>query len=295
MISFAYEWIARNKAAAHSGRCPCRTRGRRRLGCGHPRIEERGFEVEEAPHVRDRSRYLAGPDAGRLEDLQAALDDPAVDVVWFARGGYGTTRLLPSLSAERIPSKRKLLAGYSDATALFAWSDRAPSLSALYAPSLQELGREGVCHLDSVWAALDGRPATVPGIGPGSKVGPYGIAGGCLSLLSVLAGTPWAPDVKGRWLFLEDVGEPLYRLDRMMTHLNQAGWFESAAGLLLGSFRGLGPDEAPSDVAIRALELAGPDKPVISGLPVGHTKNKHALPFDSPALWDGKQLTFVSR
>ena len=255
-------------------------------------LVERGHSVEEAPHVRERVGYLAGRDAERFEDLQSALEDPEVDVVWFGRGGYGTTRLLPLLSSERIPEKSKLLAGYSDATALFAWSQRVPGLRPLYAPSVQELCRAGVCQMDSLWAALAGNPRCVPALGPDSNAGPFPIVGGCLSILSALAGTPWAPDVKGHWLFLEDVGEPLYRLDRMMTHLQQAGWFDFAAGLLLGSFRGMTPGEMPTDVAVRALELLGPRKPLVSGIPVGHMKGKHALPLGRPALWDGAALVF---
>jgi len=255
-------------------------------------LVERGHSVEEAPHVREHERYLAGLDPERLEDLQSALDDPEVDVVWFARGGYGTTRLLPLLSSESIPARSRLLAGYSDATALFAWSQRIPGLSPLYAPSVQELGRPGVCELDSLWASLAGNPRPVPGLGPALKAGPFSVVGGCLSVLSALTGTPWAPEVKGCWLFLEDVGEPLYRLDRMMTHLQQCGWFDAAAGLILGSFRGRGPDEAPADVTSRALELLGPDKPLLSDVPVGHLKGKHVLPFEWPVLWNGEELVF---
>ena len=257
-------------------------------------LAERGFKVQEAPHTRHRLGYLAGPDSARLEDLQDALDDPGVDAVWFARGGYGTTRLLPLLSPERIPAKPKLLLGYSDATAFFAWSQAIESLTSFYAPSVQELGREGVCNLESVWAALECKPAPIPGSGPAAPSGPHPVVGGCLSILSVLAGTPWAPDLRGHWLFLEDVGEPLYRLDRMLTHLHQAGWLDAVEGLVLGSFRGLGPGETAADVAARARELLGPGKPLISGLPVGHVKGKHVLPLEEPALWNGSVLAFPS-
>lgn len=255
-------------------------------------LEARGHGVEFGPHVFSRWGYLAGVDAERLADLQAALDDPDLDVIWFARGGYGTTRLLPALSESRLALKSKILAGYSDATALHAWAQKAGGAGLLYAPSAQELGREGVCQLDSLWAALEGGRTRIPASGPAAACGPFPVVGGCLSLLTVLVGTPWEPDVTARWLFLEDVGEPLYRLDRMMTHLSQAGWFERCAGVLLGSFRGFGESGAPEDVTSRALELLGPGKPLVFGLPVGHTRGKHTLPLEVPALWDGGEVVF---
>ena len=116
--------------------------------------------------------------------------------------------------------------------------------------------------------------------------------GGCLSLLSVLVGTPWEPAVAGRWLLLEDVGERLYRADRLMTHLAQAGWMERCAGLLLGGFTGMGEGESPAAVALRASELLGPHKPLVSGLPVGHLTGKHTLTLERPARWDGRRLVF---
>jgi muramoyltetrapeptide carboxypeptidase len=254
-------------------------------------LRDRGFTVEEAPHARAREGYLAGRDEDRLEDLQSALDDPLVDVVWFARGGYGTTRLLPKLSADGLTAHPKVLAGFSDATALFAWAQGIRGVRRLYAPSAQELGREGVCALDDLWKSLDGSPCTLPGKGPKGPLGPFSVEGGCLTLCSVLAGTSFAPDLEGRWLFLEDVGEPMYRIDRMVTHLDQAGWLRGAEGLLLGGFTGMGEGEGPDQVVARLRELVGGQKPIISGLPAGHLKGKRVLPLGEAAHWDGRILT----
>ena len=254
-------------------------------------LGRRGFTARISPHAQERHGYLAGADESRLSDLQAALDDPDVDVVCFARGGYGTTRLLPLLSREGLARHPKILAGFSDATALLAWAQDVPGVRRLYAPSVQELAREGVCEMDSLWAALEGRDVQIPAEGnPDEAAGPFPVAGGCLTLLSVSVGTPWEPDVSGCWLFLEDVGEPLYRIDRMMTHLQQAGWFGRAAGLLLGGFTGMGEGESPSQAAQRARQLLGSHKPLLTGLPVGHLKGKRALPLGCPATWDGSAL-----
>lgn len=264
------------------------------LDAGLAVLRARGHEVVEGARVRDRKGYLAGDDAGRLGDLQEALDDPRCDVLWFARGGYGTTRILPALRwGPRRPPK--WLCGFSDATALYLWAARHANLRCLYAPSVTELGREGVWDETSLWAALGGAPEPVPGAGPAGVAGPFPVVGGCLSLCVCAAGTAWAPDTSGRWLFLEDVGERLYRVDRMVTHLAQAGWFDRAAGVLLGAFTGMGEGEAPADVAARVRELLPPGAPLVVELPVGHTRGKHTLPLGVPARWDGSRLHFTGR
>jgi len=253
-------------------------------------LRERGFTVELAPHVLNREGYLAGPDAVRLRDLQDALDDPGVDTLWFARGGYGTTRLLGHLTAEHLSRNSKLLVGFSDATALFAWASRLPNARCFYAPSVQELAREGVCHLPSLWEALRGETVSIPAEGPAEHAGPFPVAGGCLTICSVSVGTSWEPEVEGRWLLLEDVGEPLYRIDRMLTHLAQAGWFKRCAGVLLGGFTGLGEGETYDGVADRTAHLLPPGTPLLTRLPVGHMKGKHTLPLCGTAAWNGEAL-----
>lgn len=261
------------------------------LAAGIALLRQRGFEVAEGAHVRGAKGYLAGTDGERLADLQKALDDPEVDAVWFARGGYGTQRLLPAL---RVPllDRPKFLVGFSDATALFLWALRNGIFRLLYAPSMQELARPGVCDLDALWAALRGEPEPLPATGPPEPAGPAEVVGGCLTLLSAACGTPWRPRTRGRFLFLEDGGERLYRVDRMLTHLHQAGWFEGLAGILLGSFTGMGEGESVDDVARRAGALLPEGLPVIRGLPAGHRRGKRPLPMGLPAFWDGSSLRF---
>ncbi len=252
----------------------------------------KGYLVEEAPHVRERTGYLAGRDEDRTTDLREALEDPHVDIVWFARGGYGTQRLLQGLGSPGRRSPGKVIAGYSDATALFLWAEGNHRLRCFYAPSVQELGRRGVCRLSSLWGALRGKPLPIPGEGPGRVAGPAPVIGGCLSLVVTASGTPWVPDMTGKFLFLEDVGESLYRLDRMLTHLQHAGWFGGVAGILLGAFTGLPDGETSEDVAKRIREMVPVGTPVVTSLPVGHRKGKYTLPLGVPALWNGKTLSF---
>jgi muramoyltetrapeptide carboxypeptidase len=261
------------------------------LDAGMALLKQRGFEVTEGAHLRRAEGYLAGSDRERLADLQEALNDPEIDAVWFARGGYGTQRLLPAL---RVPEldRPKFLIGFSDATALFLWALRSGGFRLLYAPSLQELARPGVCDLEALWAALRGEPEPLPAEGPLQPAGPAEVVGGCLTLLSTACGTPWRPRTRGRFLFLEDVGERLYRVDRMLTHLHQAGWFEGLAGILLGSFTGMGEGESAGAVAERARALLPEGIPVIGGLPAGHRRDKRPLPMGLPAFWDGSSLRF---
>lgn len=263
------------------------------LDAGLALLRSRGYEVYEGRHVRRDSGYLAGTDDERLDDLQEAFDDPDVDALWFARGGFGTGRLLPRLRIP-APAHPKLLVGFSDATALFSWALRHGGFQLLYAPSVQELARPGVCHLDSLWDALKGRPTPVPGVGPDQSAGPAEVVGGCLSLLVTTCGTPWRPRTQGRFLFLEDVGEKMYRLDRMLTHLAQANWFENLTGVLLGSFTGMGDGEGPALVEARIRELVPAGNPVITGIPAGHRVGKRPLPLGVPAVWDGSVLRFDS-
>ncbi len=261
------------------------------LSGGERVLESRGFDVVEGEHTRDRFGYLAGTDEARIHDLQSALDEADTGILWFARGGYGVTRLLGRLSPGGLRKRPKILAGYSDATALFAWAQRLTGAACLYAPSVQELAGEDAFDMDALWAALMGHPRAIPGKGT-SPAGPFPVVGGCLSLLSVLVGTPWEPLLDGRWLFIEDVGESLYRIDRMLVHLSHAGWFDRVAGVLLGGFTGLGKGERAEDVESLVRELIAPDKAIVAELPVGHLRGKYTLPFGLPAYWDGKKLAF---
>jgi len=262
------------------------------LEAGMAWLRGEGFRVETSGHALGDAGYLSGTDEERLRDLADALSDPGVGIVWYARGGYGTTRLLPFLEKAPPALPPKTIAGYSDATALFNWAGGRAGLRCLYAPVVQELARPGVCVLPSLLSALRGSPSPVPGSGPDASCGPFPVRGGCLSILAATLGTPWAMNPQASFLFLEDVGEPLYRIDRMLTQLSQARWFDLCAGVLLGSFSGLQEGESEAEVSSRVRELTSGKLPVIRGLPVGHTPGKHTLPLGIPALWDGELLTF---
>jgi muramoyltetrapeptide carboxypeptidase len=248
-----------------------------------------GWRARLYPSCRARHPalpYLAGTDAERLADLHAALADDEVAAIHCVRGGYGAMRLLPAIDTALVRRSPKLLIGYSDITALHAlWA--AEGLASLHAPMpASDLIRPGRADDEAAWAALlkAGLPAgqvLAPELEPGEPVHP-GVAegvliGGNLSLVAALCGTPWAWNPHGAILFLEDVSESLYRVDRYLQQLLLAGVLQAAAGIVLGSFT---ESEAPEALLHERLlplcRAAG--KPLLGGWPAGHGTPNRPLP-----------------
>jgi muramoyltetrapeptide carboxypeptidase len=239
-----------------------------------------GYRCRLYPCCTPREGYLAGPDAARLADLHAALADPEMAAIHAVRGGYGCMRILDGVDTALLRAHPKLLIGYSDLTALHAlWAREG--LPTLHAPMSDMLlpGREadqaalfaalqrGLRAGDVLAPELDPGGLRVPGRATGRLVG------GNLSLVAALLGTPWAWRAEGAILFLEDVNEELYRVDRLLTQLRLAGVFSAVAGFVLGSFT-----EATSpQVLLR--EMLGPlGKPILGGWPTGHGTPNRPLP-----------------
>jgi muramoyltetrapeptide carboxypeptidase len=242
----------------------------------------------------DTLPYLAGPDALRLADLHAALADDEVAAIHCLRGGYGTLRLLPAIDTALLRAKPKLLMGFSDITALHAlWA--AEGLPSLHAPMpASDLIRPGREDDVAAWAALlrQGLPAgtvLAPELEPGEPVHP-GVAegvliGGNLSLVAALCGTPWAWNPHGAILFLEDVSESLYRVDRYLTQLQLAGVLHAVAGIVLGSFSETEPPEPLLRERLLPLCRAAA-KPLLGGWPTGHGAPNRPLPLGLRARLD---------
>lgn len=266
-----------------------------RLRAGTACLERMGFRVAVGDRVLDREGYFAGADEARARDLVAMLERPDVHAVWFARGGYGTARIVDRVPLDALRSRPKLLVGYSDLTSLFAPAIRDAGIVCLYGPVVTELADAGAWHEPSLRELLAGRPVDVPvedggWIARGSARGR--IVGGNLAVLSHLLGTPHAPDVRGAVLFLEEVGEEAYRVDRMLTQLAQAGWLDRIAGAILGSFvvpatRRVFPPDRPIDEVLRE-RFAALGVPVAAGLPAGHCPAKWTVPLGGTAEIDGR-------
>ncbi|MEV2271766.1 S66 peptidase family protein [Nonomuraea africana] len=230
-------------------------------------LEGLGLKVVLGEHVLDRQGFLAGSDADRAADLQAAWCDPAVSAVFCSRGGYGAARLLDLLDWEAMRAAGpKLLLGSSDVTALHQVFGARLGLPTLHGPMPACDALADPVTWDNLQAALFGQAPPVPGdtvLREGRAEGV--LAGGNLSLLASLCGTRHQPSFAGRLVLLEDIAEHPYRIDRMLTQLLQSGAFDGVRGVALGSWVDCG--DALPVLAERLLPL---DVPVIAGLPVGH-------------------------
>ncbi len=263
------------------------------LAEGAARLRTR-YEVRVGEGIGERRGYLAGDDRRRLEELHRALEEPDVRAIVCARGGYGAARLLDRLPSGTVRRSRKLLVGFSDVTALHAaWA--LAGLRSLHAPMVAWLGAASDDALARWFRAVEGEPPApfaTEAIVPGAAEGP--LVGGNLAVLAGLAGTPWFPPVDGAILFLEDVGERPYRVDRMLTQLRLAGVFGRVAGVAVGAFTGCdaGPDGTTVDAVLRD-RLGDLAVPVVAGLPVGHVDDNVPLPLGARARIEAEPSRLV--
>jgi muramoyltetrapeptide carboxypeptidase len=260
---------------------------------GVRRLRSLGYGVLLGEHVLARDGYLAGADEDRAGDLNRMLRDPLVRAIWFARGGYGSARLLTRIDWRALARGGKTLIGYSDLTALFAAAGRRASTICLYGPGVSELGDRDAYHWPSLRSLLQGRAVTQRF--RARQVLRHGrvsgrLVGGNLTVLAHLLGTRYAPDFRDAVLFLEDVGEPVYRLDRALMHLKLAGVLDRVSAVLIGSLEPKGRGRAfPPDRPVEELveEFFAPlGVPVVTGLPSGHLQGKRSLPLGGLARVD---------
>jgi muramoyltetrapeptide carboxypeptidase len=263
-----------------------------RINLSEERCRSLGLEPLVFPSARLRSGFLAGPDEERLRDLQAAFDDPEVDGVWALRGGYGTMRIVDRLDLRRQLRDPIPFVGFSDNTtlhvrhhALGVVSFHGPHPGGDFPPESEAAFRR-VLFSPSPAGPLpagpdDPAPRTLV---PGSARGR--LFGGNLAVLAALCGGPDALDARGRILFLEDVGEPAYRVDRMLTQLARAGVLDGVSGLAFGRFTDCpdGESGAVAEVLRETAERVG--VPAVADLPFGHVAHNCTLPVGGSALLD---------
>ena len=238
------------------------------------------YDVRPGQGLFARHRYLAGADERRLEELTAALLDPAIKAVFCARGGYGATRLLQYLGPARLGTPKPLV-GFSDVTALHLWL-QGLGLMSIHGPVLTQLPRLPAATSERLFALLES-PAPAASLGatdtfvPGVAEGP--LLGGNLSVVTRLLGTPYLAPLDGAILLLEDVGERPYRLDRMWTHLALAGVFARVRGIALGEFKHCEEKDADYRAADVLRELAAATGlPCAAGFPIGHGEHNDPVP-----------------
>lgn len=248
-------------------------------------LQEWGYEVVVGETVGHQFHYFSGTDAERLADLQNMLDNPEIKAVLCARGGYGMSRIIDNLNLKIFKKHPKWVIGFSDITVLQAHiyqTSRTASLHAPMAGAFQDKGADNEYVL-SLKKALSGKLAKY--VCPVHRLNRMGKAsgeliGGNLSLIAHLVGSASAYQTKGKILFLEDVGEYLYNIDRMMIQLKRAGILSSLSGLILGGFTEMKDTVTPfgQDVfTILHSHLAAYDFPVCFDFPVSHATPNYAL------------------
>ena len=251
-------------------------------------LENLGFKVFIPPALLDAKGYLAGSDRHRAQYINQLFADNGIDAVICARGGYGSIRILPLLDFQVIAANPKVFIGFSDITVLLTtFADRS-GLAAFHGPVVTALADappetpRSLMQAVSSDTAVDIRGFGGLTINAGSGSGI--VCGGNLATLCHLVGTPFAPHLADRILFLEDRGEPPYKIDRMLTQMKLAGCLEKLAGIALGSFEECGPLD---DIYNIVAEIFRDDAiPILAGLEVGHGKNNFTLPFGIEATLD---------
>jgi len=274
------------------------------LDAGLRWLSRRGMVPVPGRHLRSVDGYLAGTDADRAGDLDAAIADAGIAAVWFARGGYGTARILDRFDLARLARRPKLLVGYSDLTALFSALLARASTVCLHAPGVAELSDRRAYHSPSLLSMLAGkalrrRIVSRDVLRAGRARGR--LLGGNLTVLCHLLGTPHMPDLRGAVLFLEETGEEAYRVDRLLQHLGMSGAMAGVSAVILGNFHvpktaRVFPGDRALDVVLRD-HLLPLDVPVVTGMPSGHGPGKWTLPLGGIASLDTKAglMTFDPR
>lgn len=261
------------------------------------RVRAWGWEPVVGVHCRGRCGFLSGDDEQRAADFNAALRDPSVDAVWCLRGGYGTMRILNEIDWDALAERPRALIGFSDNTALHLAMQRLGIVS-FHGPhpataEFNDFARGVFLRVltSSEPAGLlpfpEGGPRRADTVAGGIAEGP--LVGGNLSLVAATLGTPYAIRAEGAILFLEEVGEAPYRVDRLLTQLRLAGVLDGVAGIAIGGFteepHGAAEDYVSQEDVLRE-RLGDLGVPVAMGFPFGHVDDNWTLPMGARARLD---------
>jgi len=248
-----------------------------------------GLIVELGAHVYDQYHQFAGTDENRLQDLQDAFDDEALDMIWCSRGGYGTVKLIDQLDFSRFLEHPKWVVGYSDVTGLLCHITTHLGIQSIHATMpinvKSQLNQRDLDTIYSLQHILFGKSLTYDLDDhrlnrSGSMTGQ--LIGGNLSIVYSILGTSSAPNTNGKILFLEDLDEYLYHVDRMMVNLKRNGVLDNLAGLLIGGMSDMNDNTIPYGATAEEIILEhvkGYNYPVYFGFPAGHISPNLALPF----------------
>jgi muramoyltetrapeptide carboxypeptidase len=267
-----------------------------------------GFQVKRGAHLMDRYGYLAGRDADRAADVNALFADPEVKGILAVRGGWGSARLLPHLDFDLIRRNPKVLAGYSDLTALLNAVNARTGLVTFHTPvgvstwtsfSVEHARRvlmdgealtmSNPVEVKDTLVQVEHRVATVtPGVARGRLVG------GNLTVLAAVVGSPYLPDFDGAILFLEDVREQIYRIDRMLTQLALAGLLRRVKGVVVGKCTDCDPGEGYGSLTLEEVfddHIKPLGVPAWHGAMIGHIDRQFTLPIGLEVEIDAERGT----
>jgi muramoyltetrapeptide carboxypeptidase len=263
-----------------------------RLDQGIACLKSLGFGVKVPAEIFDQKRYLAGDDRCRAEVIHDLAVDPDIKGIICARGGFGAMRMLSHLDWHLIETHPKLFVGFSDATALLTAVMQQARTGVVHGPNLVSLAEADPVTRTAFLDAVTGRVTGVSidrgvCVAPGCAEGI--LAGGNLATLTHLLGTKFAPDFSQAVVFLEDVGEPAYKIDRMLTQMKLAGVFTRVRGVITGTFERCDhPEYLPEIFA----DIFGEYQiPVLMGLDAGHGAVNLSLPMGCPIHLDTDLMT----
>jgi muramoyltetrapeptide carboxypeptidase len=273
-------------------------RGEEDLQHAMENVRSFGYEPVAGASVLSRFGYLAGSDEQRLADLNSAISDDIIDAIWCIRGGYGAMRLLERVNYAGLRQRAKALIGYSDITALHAAVATRCDIVSYHGPTAR--AELTPFSRDSLSRALRGddpfgQRASAETLRGGLARGR--LVGGNLALLCSLAGTEFAPSYDDAILVLEDVNEPVYRIDRMLTQLRLTGQLSRCKGIVFGQFTDIPGNSPEESVGTRQLndvlgEVAASLKiPCIVGAPIGHIADQWTFPLGANVELDANERT----
>ena len=263
-------------------------------------IRKMGFIPLLGRHIHSRSRYMAGSDEERARDFMAMFRNPKVRAIFCARGGYGANRILSYLNREEIRANPKAVVGSSDITMLLHFLVQECRLVAFHGPMIAgSFGRAKMKKSCSQFKALlTGNPKGKTFYSSGAKVFSKGVAqgkitGGCLTLLCRSLKTPYEINTRNKILLIEDVNEPLYRIDGMLWQLANAGIFKGVRGIIFGEMVNCLPQRKGDGKLEDVLAdlFPKPGIPVLTHCPIGHGKEIWTLPFETSATLDSESKT----
>ncbi|HIE64601.1 MAG: LD-carboxypeptidase [Nitrospira sp.] len=251
---------------------------------GIARLEHLGFHVIPGKNVTRRQRYFAGTDLDRAGDFQAMALNKKVDAIFCARGGVGTARMIPHLDRNILAGSQKIVVGSSDITTLLLYLTHSLGWVTFHGPmAATHFGREASPALEThLFEILSGKTAEMkfPDLQTLKSGTAEGIlTGGCLTLLCTTIGTPFEIETDDRLLFIEDINEAPYRIDRMLSYLKLLGKFDRVRGVIFGEMPGCNPKNLPEII----LDILGDFQcPMLLGFPSGHGLGIATLPLGIP-------------